>query len=165
MVGDGFIRVLAGDTPAYTRAGSFTVDFEGNIVTPEGYFVDPRITIPAAERISVRPDGTVIAIIDAQAGDTQEIGRIQATRFQNPLGLVPFGDNLWLEGANSGPPNNGDFGEEGFPHLQAGFLEESNVDLAVELTDELAVQRVFQANLRVFQATDEIVGQTIELLA
>ncbi len=161
--GDGFFRVLAGGVEAYTRAGTLQVDADGTLTTPQGYQIDPQITVPPdAIRVQIQPDGSVIAVTDLD-GTQSEIGQLEASRFQNPLGLVRAGDNLFLEGPNSGPPLTGNFGEEGFPRLRAGFLEESNVELAVELTDELATQRTFQANIRAYQTTDQIIRETIGL--
>jgi flagellar basal-body rod protein FlgG len=162
--GDGFFRVLAGGVESYSRAGALHVDTDGNLVTAQGYFVEPAITVPPdALRVNVRADGTVVAITDA-SGTTQELGQLEAVRFQNNVGLIPFGDSLWLEGPDSGPPLAGNFGQEGYPVVRGGHLEESNVDLAVELTDELVTQRTFQANIRAYEATDAIIRETINLV-
>ncbi len=74
-----------------------------------------------------------------------------------------MGENLFLEGPDSGPPLNGNFGEDGFPNLRHRFLEQSNVDLTREITDELITQRAFQANMRVFQTADQMIGNTLDL--
>jgi flagellar hook protein FlgE len=50
------------------------------------------------------------------------------------------------------------------PLLVAGTIEESNVDLATELTNEIINQRYFQANARSFQVAEEIVGEAIDLI-
>ena len=161
--GDGFFTVLKGGQPAYTRAGNFHADRDGTLVTPQGYPVEPQITIPPeSERVVIQANGRVLSITNGGQTAT-EIGQIEAARFQNNLGLVPIGDNLFLEGPDSGPPQTGDFGEEGFPTVRQQSLEQSNVDLAEELTQELITQRSFQANLRAFSTSDELIGNTLDL--
>lgn len=160
VVGDGFLRVLAGGTEAYTRSGALHVDADGNLTTAQGYLLDPAITVPPeAIRISIEADGSIVAITD-ENGTRSTLGQLEPTRFQNSLGLVPSGDTLYREGPNSGPPITGTFGEEGFPQIRSGHLKDSNV----ELTDELITQRVFQANIRAFQITDQIIRETISLV-
>jgi flagellar basal-body rod protein FlgG len=161
--GDGFFTVQNGGIPAYTRAGNFHIDRDGNLVTPQGYQVDPAITFPPeTERVEVGQDGNVFAISDNGATSVN-VGRLEPVRFQNTQGLVPIGDNLFIEGPDSGPPLNGSFGDQGFPTLRQRFLEQSNVDLAQEITDELIAQRAFQANIRTFQTTDQLIGSTLDL--
>ena len=109
------------------------------------------------------PDGTVLGFEEPD-GTEVTLGQLEATRFQNNFGLVAFGDNLFVEGPNSGPPITGTFGEDGFPLIRSNTLEQSNVDLATELTDEITVQRMFQANTRAYQTTDKIISETINLV-
>ncbi len=161
--GEGFFSVLNGGIPAFTRAGNFHVDRDGNLVTPQGYPVEPAITFPPeTERIEVAQDGNVFAVMDGGA-TTVNVGRLEPVRFQNAQGLVPLGDNLFQEGPDSGSPLNGSFGDQGFPTLRQRFLEQSNVDLAQEITDEMVTQRAFQANIRTFQTADQIIGSTLDL--
>lgn len=161
--GDGFFTVLRGGVPAYTRAGTFHQDRDGTLVTAQGYPVEPAISFPPeTERIEVGQDGTVYAILDNGA-TTAALGRLDAVRFQNPQGLIPAGDNLYLEGPDSGPALTGAFGDREFPTLRHRALEDSNVDLSREMTDELIAQRAFQANVRAFKTTDEIIGNTLDL--
>lgn len=161
--GSGFLKVDAGGTEAYTRSGNLHIDRDGNLVTSQGYKIDPPITFPSTHaRAEISSDGTVYSI--SNDGVRTEVGQLEATRFQNPLGLVASGDNLFREGPNSGTPISGNFGDEEFPSLHNGFLEESNVDLTVEMTDQIVTQRTFQANLRAFRATDQIISETINIL-
>jgi len=163
IVGDGFFSVIKGGFPAYTRSGAFHRDRDGTLVTAQGYPVEPEITLPEeTERVEVSPDGGVYAVTE---NGTQAVlvGRLEAVRFDSPNGLIPVGENLYLEGPDSGPPRNGIFGEEGFPQLRHRFLEQSNVDMTQEITEELITHRAFQANMRVFQTTDQMIGNTLDL--
>ena len=161
--GEGFFTVLRGGTVAYTRSGNFHLDRDGNLVTPQGYPMDPAIIIPPeTERVEIGTDGTVYSIADSGSTSTA-IGRLQAVRFQNVQGLIPIGDNLFLEGPDSGTPLTGNFGEQGFPTLRQRFIEQSNVDLTQEISEEMLTQRAFQANVRAFRTTDELIGSTLDL--
>ena len=111
-------------------------------------------------RVSVSPDGTVLGFEEPD-GTEVNLGQLEATRFQNNFGLVGFGDSLFVEGPNSGPPITGTFGEDGFPLVHGNAIEQSNDDLATELTDKIIVQREFQANARAYQTTDDIISETI----
>ncbi len=76
--GDGFFQVTMPDgTTAYTRDGSFTQDANGALVSSDGYFLQPQITIPQnAQSISIGPDGTVTAVVPGSA-QPQQLGQIQ----------------------------------------------------------------------------------------
>ncbi|MBI4583603.1 MAG: flagellar hook basal-body protein [Planctomycetes bacterium] len=161
--GDGFFKIDLSGTEVYTRSGAFRVDRDGNLVTNQGLMVSPQITIPQNTiRVEAGSDGSLFAITDLEGTATQ-VGQIEVVRFQNSMGLIPIGDNLFREGPDSGPPITGQFGEIGFPTLMGRSLEESNVELAEELTQELITQRVFQANLRAFRTSDQIIGETINI--
>jgi flagellar basal-body rod protein FlgG len=161
--GEGFFTVEKGGIPAYTRAGNFHVDRDGNLVTAQGYPLDPPVTLPPeTERVEVTGDGTVISIQDRGASAVP-VGRLEVVRFQNQQGLVPVGENLFLEGPDSGRPQNGNFGEEGFPVLKTRFLEQSNANLQQEIIEEIVTQRAFQANLRAFRASEQLISEALDL--
>ena len=100
--GDGFFQVQMGDgTIAYTRDGAFKKDASGQIVTTEGYLVQPAISIPSdAGEVSVSPEGIVTALVN---GQQQQFGQLQLVKFQNPEGLKAMGRNLLLANDASGP--------------------------------------------------------------
>ena len=83
--GDGFFQVTLPDgTIAYSRDGSWHIDGEGQIVTSDGYLLEPQITIPEdTVEITISPTGEVYA---RQPGDIEpdEIGQIELARFVNP---------------------------------------------------------------------------------
>ncbi len=129
--GNGFLQILQpSGTIAYTRAGSFQLDRNGNIVDPNGNTLVPQITIPAtAQNISIAQDGTVSYTLTGQTA-AQKAGQIQLANFQNPGGLNSIGNNLYLPTDASGDPlvaNPG--GPEGLGTLAQGYTEQSNVDV------------------------------------
>lgn len=160
--GDGFFQVDINGAIGYTRAGNFEVDRDGTLVTPQGYKLNPNITVPEQNDVAITVTGQVLAQ-DPQ-GNVTELGQLEAVRFPNNHGLVHIGDGIFKQGPNSGSPINGNFGDDGFPGLLPKSLEESNVDLADEFTTQLVNQRWFQGNIRVFQSTDQMIGETMDLI-
>ena len=155
--GDGFFQVTRPNgTIEYTRDGSFRMDSEGQIVTGDGFLLEPAISIPTdATEINVGVDGTVSVL---QAGETtpSNVGQIQLARFPNNAGLIARGKNLFAESAASGAPVTGTAGEEGFGEITSGYLEGSNVELVEEMVGLVVAQRGFEANSNSIKTADEM---------
>jgi flagellar basal-body rod protein FlgG len=163
--GEGFFRVQMPDGRiGFTRAGSFELDAEGRVVTPEGYVVDPGITVPQdAAGITISQSGLVQVMQPGQTAPT-DIGQLQLARFVNKSGLQPIGDNLFLETASSGAPQDGTPGAEGFGNLLQGHLEQANVNSVTEISDLIAAQRAYSMNARVVSAADEMLQSTTQMM-
>jgi flagellar basal-body rod protein FlgG len=159
--GEGFFQVSMPDgTIAYTRDGSFKIDSEGNMVTSNGFRLEPSITIPqGSSAISIGMNGIVSVMTPGQS-EPQEVGRIELANFINPAGLENLGKNLLRETAASGAPTVGTPGEGGFGGLASGFLEASNVDVVKEMVEMIRAQRAYQINSRVIRGADEML-QTV----
>ncbi|MCD6034614.1 MAG: flgG [Rickettsiales bacterium] len=155
--GRGFFQVeLPDGSFAYTRAGSFQVNGDGELVTVKGLRVSPGITIPNnTTDVTINESGEVLATIDGQI-DPQNVGRIELSTFINEAGLQAIGDNFLLETAASGPAVVGNPGEEGVGGLLQGYLEASNVDPVREITSLIVAQRGYELNSKVIQAGDEM---------
>ncbi len=160
--GDGFFRVSMPDgTEAYTRSGDFRIDPNGNLVTPDGYYLEPRITVPDnIEQLSIGPTGVVSVLQD---GNQSDIGQITLTRFRNPTGLVALGRNLFQETQASGPPEEGTPLDPGYGALRGGALEKGNVDVVVELVNLIAAQRAYELNTRTITTADEMLQTANEI--
>ncbi|WP_264050756.1 flagellar basal-body rod protein FlgG [Methylobacterium flocculans] len=142
----------------YTRAGSFNRNNTGQIVTLEGYALDPAILIPnGAVDVVINQSGQVFAKIDGQV-QAQNLGQITLANFANDSGLEPLGNGLYRETAASGQPVTGVPGDPSFGKLQQGYLESSNVDPVKEITNMITAQRAFEMNSKVIQAADEMAG-------
>jgi flagellar basal-body rod protein FlgG len=156
--GSGFFQVLlpSGEI-AYTRAGNFSLDNVGNIVTADGNPLQPGITIPPdALTITVGNDGTVSVTIPGQQQPAQ-VGTIQLATFQNPGGLNSIGQNMFTASGSSGDPIVGTpGGAEGLGSIQQGEQEESNVNVVTEFINLIMAQRSYEANSRVVKAADEM---------
>ncbi|MFL6662781.1 MAG: flagellar basal-body rod protein FlgG [Rhizobacter sp.] len=157
VLGNGFFGVQMPDgTTAYTRDGSFQVSSTGQLVTNNGYTVQPGITIPAnAQSVTIGSDGTVSVVVSGQA-TAQSIGQIQVTGFVNPAGLEPKGQNLFAETAASGTPNSGTPGQNGLGTLRQGFVETSNVNVVEELVAMIQTQRAYELNSKAIQTSDQM---------
>jgi flagellar hook protein FlgE len=175
--GDGWFRVGRGSPPAapfeYTRAGDFTLDQSGNLVTQEGLYVvgrntagaggtDQAITIPAgATNVAIGPDGSV-SYVPAAGGARVTAGFISIAKFANEAGLERASGNRWRPTQNSGAENVATPGG-GWGLTVAGTVEMSNVDLATEFTNMISAQRGFQANSRVISTTDEMLQDLVNI--
>lgn len=164
--GLGFFQVTMPDgTIAYTRAGTFHLDAQGNIVTANGNQLQPSLTIPAnATTITVGADGTVSV---TQSGQTaaQQVGSVQLAMFPNPGGLNSVGNNLYLATTASGDPIVGAPGAaEGLGTLQQGMLEQSNVDIVQEFVNLIVAQRAYQSNSRVVTSADQMLQDLANLV-
>ncbi len=155
--GDGFFQVTLPDgTIAYTRDGSWKIDSEGQIVTSDGYLIEPAIVVPEnAQSITITADGAVYVTVPGQA-EQQQIGQIQLAKFINPAGLKAIGRNLFLQTGASGAPAVANPGEEGLGTLQQGFLEMSNVKVVEEMVNMIVAQRAYEANSKSIQTSDEM---------
>ncbi|WP_304543665.1 flagellar basal-body rod protein FlgG [Sulfurimonas microaerophilic] len=164
ITGNGFFKLeLPDGTEVYSRNGAFKRDQNGTIVNSDGYKLIPEIVIPEdATDISIGTDGTVSVV---QAGQTQAtvVGQINTTAFINPAGLHSMGDNLYVETDASGQPVDGTPGQNGLGVIRQGFVELSNVELVVELTDLITGQRAYDANSKIITTSDEML-QTVNNL-
>ncbi len=162
--GDGFFQILMPDgTTAYTRDGSFQKDNQGQIVTANGYPLQPNITIPAnALTVTIGNDGTVSVTQPGVAAPTQ-IGSIQLATFVNSGGLQSVGQNLFLETASSGTPTPNAPGSNGAGVLNQGYVETSNVNVAEELVTMIQTQRAYELNSKVVSTSDAMLGRLTQL--
>lgn len=163
--GKGFfqIRRPTGEL-AYSRAGAFHLDKDGNIVTQDGNPLEPQITLPsAAQQISIGQDGTVSYTLPNQAA-AQQAGQIQLATFVNPAGLNSIGGNLYLPTDSSGDPTVGTpGGQEGIGSVLQGYTEQSNVSVVEEFINLIVAQRGYEANSKVVKAADDMYQQVNNL--
>jgi flagellar hook protein FlgE len=186
--GDGFFRVGdatvigSGTGYSYTRAGNFTLDSSGNLVTQDGDFVigygysagtgtfpttaanETKITIPAGGKsVTIGSDG-VVSYVDA-TGTVQKLAQISMAKFPNQDGLQRVSGNLFQGTNNSGAPVASVPGDPatGMGTLAAGAVEMSNVDLAREFTTMITAQRGYEANSRVISMADQMLQNLVNI--
>ncbi len=154
--GDGFFQITMPDgTLGYTRAGAFKLDNEGNLVTSDGYLMEPAIALPAdATSVTVGSDGTVTVLL--ADGTTTDVGQIEIASFINPGGLKIIGRNLYLPTDASGEPTTSTPGSEGAGTIAQGYLEMSNVNIVEEMVNMIVSQRAYEINSKAIQVSDEM---------
>lgn len=162
--GNGFLVVQQPDgTTAYTRAGALQKDAQGQLVTPEGYQIDPPITVPPdATSVTIGADGTVSALIDGQAAPA-EIGQLTLANFVNPAGLSAAGKNIFTQTAASGEAQVGAPGSDGRGTLLQGALERANVDVVEEMIGMISAQRAYEVNSKVVTTADEMLRSATQM--
>jgi flagellar basal-body rod protein FlgG len=162
--GEGYFNVEmpSGET-GYTRAGAFQLSPNGDLVTPDGYIIQPGITIPInATSISINSSGEVSVDIDGQVAP-QVVGNIELATFPNPAGLDAIGDNMFLQTAASGQASVATPTSRGFGSLLQGALETSNVNVVAEITNLITAQRAYEMNSKVIQSSDEMMQSVVQL--
>jgi flagellar hook protein FlgE len=188
--GSGFFRVVnpADDAQYVTRAGGFRLDYEGNLVTGQGYRVQgltggaagsPPATVGDV-KLGAPPTGTALQSLSIdRAGNVIEFysdgssaitNRVLLQTFNDPNELKKVGDSLFAGLEAAGPvggvalaaANNGP-GENGLGVIEAGTLELSNVDLTEEFADMITMQRSFQAGSRLVTVSDTVLEDIVNL--
>ena len=163
--GRGFLQVTLpnGDT-AYTRNGQLHLNADNELVTPEGYQINPAITLPGeVVNFSISTDG-VVEVVTAGNNAPTQIGQLQMADFVNPQGLQSLGQNLYQETGASGAPIISNPGENGTGILVQGALEGSNVNSVQELVDMITTQRAYEMNSKVISTADEMLSYVSQQL-
>jgi flagellar hook protein FlgE len=195
--GEGWFRVAAGTPPAvpttnfdYSRAGNFTLNSQGFLVTQSGEYLigraatatadgaggftyapnatDSYLRVPAGSTdVNIAQDGALSYVDQGAASPTRGqrvvAGYIALAKFANEGGLQRAGGSMWTQSASSGAPTFGTPQAAGFGKTIAGMLEMSNVDLATQFTTMITAQRGFQANSRVISTADEMLQDLVNL--
>jgi flagellar basal-body rod protein FlgG len=159
IMGRGFFQVTLPDgTTGYTRDGSFTLDQNGQVLTSQGFLLEPAITIPQeAVGVTVGTDGTVS--VDIGDTEAQNVGQITLANFINPSGLKAMGGNVYTQTTASGDPQVGNPGDVSFGEIQSNFLEISNVNVAEEMINMIIGQRAFEATSRSVRTADQMLTE------
>ncbi|PZE19381.1 flagellar hook-basal body protein [Paenibacillus xerothermodurans] len=171
--GNGLFEIASADgsAPVYTRDGSFDLRPDTDptnmvLTTKDGGTVigvnDDPIRIPVDHRIQIQSDGTILAFNDAdKTAAPVQAGQLKLMRVLRPQLLQPLGNNQYtLAGGIANPDvlqpaaNNA----ETPITVKQGFVEQSNVNLADEMTDLLQVQRAFQLNARAVTSSETMMG-------
>ncbi len=168
--GDGFFMVNKNGQQLFTRAGAFTLDANGNLVTPDGAMAeDPTgavlnlsaLTSGAYVSWSIDANGNINAV--NAAGVTTTLGQVGLATFANPNGLQTAGDTMFVASPDSGAPQIGAPNTGSRGSISSGYVEMSNVDLSAELTNLIISERGFQANSKVITTSDEVLQTLVNL--
>jgi flagellar hook protein FlgE len=185
LQGDGMFVVQRGAETLYTRAGSFSFDNTGALVTPsgskvQGYNFDATGN-PTGGLVDVTLDTSLLGLAPGVTmtsytigsdgklrgvfsdGSQHDLKQLAIGDFANPMGLEKVGETSYRESANSGTAQLGVAGQGTRGTLLGGALEMSNVDLAAEFTNLIIAQRGFQANSRVITTSDQVLQTLVDL--
>jgi flagellar hook protein FlgE len=191
--GDPKAEKLTEGVPAnfqYTRGGDLTANSNGFVTTQSGEYVIGRnakivtetetgdtyepgkedtylLIPPGSTNVAIGQDGSVSYTDENPESKTFQdrvtAGYISLATFANESGLERLGGSLWAQTANSGAPIVGTPDTTGFGSTVGGELEQSNVDLATEMTNMITAERGYQANSRVISTADEMLGTLVQL--
>ncbi len=162
--GKGYFQVLlpSGQT-AYTRAGNFSVNQTGQIVTQDGYTVLPATTIPpTATAVTISATGQVQVTLPGTT-TTTIVGQLQLASFFNEGGLEAQGGNLYLETGASGAATIGQPTVNGMGSLMQGYTEASNVDPVTEISSLIVAQRAYEMNSKVITTADQMLATNSQM--
>ena len=157
IAGDGFFQVQNPDgTTSYTRDGALKLSGDGRIVTSDGYFLIPEVSVPLdTVSISVGTDGTIEVLQEGQT-DPSQVGQIELARFVNPAGLEAIGRNLMIATSASGDPITDIPSQSGLGQIDQGYLEMSNVSVVDEMVNMIVAQRAYEMNSKAIQTADDM---------
>lgn len=165
--GQGFFRISSptGGPDRYTRDGAFRVNAQRELVTSDGYYLEPRLTLPA-DYISVEigEDGRVSVTTAGAPTTPTQVGQIDLVRFPNPAGLNAEGRNLFTQSPASGDPLPATPGQDGAGVLRSNSLERSNVEIVRELVSMIQAQRAYEFNTKAIKVADEMLSFTNDLV-
>ncbi len=164
--GNGYFQVQLPDgTIAYSRAGNFQLNNQGQMTDVNGNLLLPAITVPSnATSLTITQYGVVNATLPGQANPSQ-LGQIQLATFSNPGGLSNIGSSLFQATLSSGQAVLGNPGDAtGVGTLQQKYLENSNVDVVQEFVAMIMAQRAYESNAKVATAADDMYQQVNNLV-
>jgi len=157
--GRGYLQVLlpTGET-AFTRAGNLSLNDQGQLVTSDGYLIQPAISIPSdSTDIMISKAGQVQVAKAGQPAPTV-VGTLELASFVNEAGLEALGSNLYAQSGSSGTPITGVPGVDGIGSLLQGYTEASNVDSVTEITALIVAQRAYEMNSKVITSADQMLS-------
>jgi flagellar basal-body rod protein FlgG len=157
--GEGFFKVkLADGTYAYTRAGNFHADDQGNIVDTNGHILDGNLVIPdGTTSLVIQQDGTVYYAVNNET-TYSDLGQINLVRFPNKYGLKNIGQNLYQVTESSGDEIIGTAGDESFGNIRQYNLEQSNVNVITSMMDLVLAQKVFDTITKAVQSYETMLS-------
>ncbi len=157
--GKGYFTINMPDgSQAFTRDGSFQLSAEGQMVTMQGYELDPGINIPEnTVNLEISEQGTVMAYVGDEVNPI-ELGRITMATFVNEAGMRQLGGNLLQATVASGDPAQANPGDPGVGILRQGYLENSNVNIIQQITDLISAQRAYEMNSKSLETADQMMS-------
>jgi flagellar basal-body rod protein FlgG len=169
IAGDAFYVMETAGGERYTRAGAFSVNYEGYIVDGEGNYLqgeNGQILVGGDEfTVNVLGDvyvgGEYVDTIRRVSFEDNSVLRKQGSNFYY---IAPAASYVDEDGERVEPDEDELAGEpiDAYQHeIKQGFLENSNVDIGREMVDMITVYRTYETNQRILTMTDETVGKAV----
>lgn len=148
--GEGYFKVQTANGVRYTRNGNFTLNSQGQISTMDGELLlgDGGPIVVPDDNFQLHRTGNVVV-------NGQTVSRVPLVKFTDPEGLEKEGKNLYRLKDISVEEQ-----EVVEPHIEQGFLEDSNVNIVTEMVEMIDLQRAYQAQQKAIQTTDELDQQS-----
>jgi flagellar basal-body rod protein FlgF len=174
LEGEGFLSVLLPDGERYTRNGSFLLNDEGYLVTKHGEFVLGENGPIQAKKNNfvIDQDGVIyqnatysgderrlVSLEENEWENLERVDRLKIVDFKRPRYLKKIGNSFWKDTEESGPAEIA--GGDSRPKVRQGFLESSNVNVVTEMVQMIEVQRTYEANQKMIQTQDSLLGRLI----
>ncbi len=162
--GKGFFEVATPGGVKLTRAGNFTLDGNGQLVTKDGFPVlsageagaDPAsrvIRFQGNQPVSISDNGEIFE-------GTESLGKISLVNVNNPDTLQKVGNSMYTFKANAVP----DMTNVEKPSVKQGFVEASNVNIVQEMTDMIQTNRVFESTQKAISAYDQMADKIVNVI-
>ncbi len=151
---------------ATTLFTQLPINFSGSSQYASGFSVSKlkQDGYTSGELTGVSFDSTGVAKATYSNGRSTNLAQIQLADFTNLQGLQSQGGNVWKSTYASGDPvSTGAPGSGVLGSVQAGALEESNVDLTGELVNMITAQRLYQANSQTIKTQDQVLQTLVNL--
>jgi flagellar hook protein FlgE len=149
-----------------TAAQPITLDFSSitQLSTDNSTYMSTQDGLAAGSLTGFNFESNTGRVIALYSNGLQKwIGQVGMASFANPAGLVKAGQNLFLEGLNSGAANMGTPDTGGRGVVVSGYVESSNVDLSQEMSNMILAQRGFQAAARIITTSDQMLQELVNL--
>jgi flagellar basal-body rod protein FlgG len=162
--GEGFFVLRKPDNSfVYTRDGTFQLNRNSEIVTAQGYALEPGFKVPDdSVEVQVSTDG-IISVLPNGSTEFQTLGQIDLARFINPAGLKSIGNNLYSESPASGASILDQPGNQNTGEIIQSHLEASNVDIVEEMVNMITAQRAYELNSKSVKTADDILSTAVNL--
>lgn len=155
--GDGYFQVTGpGGKVALTRGGNFSLDASGTITNAFGNRLSPAIKLPSG----VSPSEVSISSSGVVSAGTRKLGQIQLVTVPSPAHLLGEANGLLSTNAASGTPQPATAAT-----LRQGAVEQSNVDVAKEMSLMVTTQRSFQMASSAIQTESQMMTMANQLRA
>lgn len=162
--GKGFFEVATPQGTRFARAGNFTLDGAGKLVTREGFPVMKEAP-PGTDSSSrvIQLSGTAAMSINENGevfDGTESVGKISVVSVEKPDTLQKTGNGMFAFKTNANP----EVQSVANVSVKQGFLEMSNVNIVQEMTDMISANRVFESTQKAISAYDSMSDKLVNVV-